>query len=170
MIRKIVTVGTYGWAGDVIDALEREGYKVTQSARVLLYRGRCVFARETGEVGFVFLSYADLGRPHGCSYQEVCELGIAAGYELCEPSDAAELRLSYPDQPHNEVLVIAMKAIGWSDSPWIFRVRDNGNDKGADWRWLDACIGAPMSIWTHEKDVKFVFRVPHNLIAALDLF
>ncbi len=119
--------------------LKAGGYLLGDWASNLFDQKDFTVASKLTEVDLVIASNTDLGRPKGCTFQETCDLIIAAGYPLCEPEDGPQLRLQYPDQPKGERLIMAMKPIHGSDgSMSVFRVEHDGGG-----RWLSALYGGP---------------------------
>ncbi len=143
-------------AAGIRKALKEGGFKIGDWANDLLGQTAFTVTTEEGEVDFVCLSNADLGRPDGCQFQETCQLGVALGLELCEPDDAANVRMNYRDQPLGEWLTMAMKAIRVSHGSLdVFSVGHDG-----DGLWLITCRGIHDGFFSGVG--RFVFRLPRK--------
>jgi hypothetical protein len=141
-------------------SLEQKKFRSGKWARDMLQQKAFTIAAEETAMDLVVLSVAELGFKAGAHYQQICTRALELGLELCPAEVGPQLRLQYPDQPHNETLTIAMEVIRGSDGePYIFRV---WHGKGG--RWLSSYFGDPGIFWSGRS--RFVFRSRKHSLAA----
>lgn len=137
-------------------AIEVQGMRVGSWAADLLKNPDFKVASERADVNLVEVSVAGLGFTAYTRYDAICARAKELGLELCPSEVGPQLRLQYIDQPDDEYLRIAMKAINGSDGdPFVFDV-----DRVDGGLWLHTDDGRPDFEW--HPDNRFFFLRPRK--------
>ena len=104
----------------------------------------------------VEISVRSLGFTSVTRYDQICARAQQLGLDLCPEEVGPQLRLQYADQPLDEYLAVAMKAISdRGGSPVVFAV-----DRSGGGLWLNASDGRPDDEWASSR--RFVFLRPRK--------
>lgn len=137
-------------------AIEAQGMKVYKYAEQVLKNPDFKVVGEHERAELVEVSVVSIGFEKTTRYYAICQRASELGLELCPAEVGPQLRLQYKDQPLNEWLVVAMKAISDSDGvPRVF-----GVNRRVDGLWLGADRGRPDYEWLPE--LRFVFLRPRK--------
>ena len=135
-IWKTIKLGTgFKTSSDFQKALKDRNYRITYWGNNILTNSNFTVSDTEREIDLVNVSIEELGLSREkltkkIIYNRALELGL----ELCPAEVGPQLRLQYPNQPKNEMLIAAMKLITISG---IFGIgSDNSN------LWLFANFGA----------------------------
>lgn len=133
------------------------GIKIGDWASDIAGKTACDFPKEKEDgVEFVMGSLRDLfGFPKDTKTEVFLNEAFLAkhGLELCKPSDAFYIRLTYLDQPLDEWVRVGMKPItDSSGNPSVFRLAHNSSGM-----WLDALYADPDRQW--DPGCVWVFRL-----------
>ncbi len=134
---KIVTLGRYKSAEGYFDALKAKGISVSSHAKDVMKK--IPYAQSEHTVELVLASGRDLGLADSYNIAEADAPAATFGLYSCEAEAAVACRDQYLDQPLNEWLWFAMKAVADSDLDLqVFYV-----GRYSDGLWLDAdCVFA----------------------------
>ncbi len=130
------------------------GFRTSDSSKDIFGKPSFVTSDIETLVDLVLISSSDIGLKNGATrknfYNRVYELGL----ELCPPELGPQLRLQYPDQPHDELIIIGMEPIvGRGGHLNIFGL--SHDDSGC---WINAYISHPNN-W-YDTTRHFVFVLP----------
>jgi len=147
---KILKLGTYKTVEEFTAALQTKKRRISDWAADILKKVT-VASAET-ELDLVLVSVAELGFKDGATYKDICDRALECGLEFCPAEVGPQLRLQYEDQPKDEWVLIAMKAIRGSDGSLnIFDVVHDGDEL-----WLCSCHGSPDYFWRWFNRLVFV--------------
>ncbi len=147
-----VTLGTFPTVEKMVEALEAQGFKLSDWARDILTK--VSLTPVTVELELVRVSVAELGFPKGATRQEIYDRAATHGLVPVPSEVGPQLRLQYADQPPGEWLRIAMDPIAVSDGDLrVFCV-----EHGDGGRWLRACSGHPAYRWNPDNVWVFARR------------
>lgn len=134
------------------------GCKTTDWANDLLDHFETTSIDEEVDLGCA--SGTDLGFKEVTRFDVICDRIVVCGGTPCLPEDGPVLREQYPDQPMDEWVRLAMKAIcDASRSLSLFNVVH-----GEDGLWLRRCYGRPDDLFNPGS--RFVFRLRKRSLAA----
>ena len=104
--------GLYRSGSTLLTGLIHFGYRVSDWSRQSLSNPAFPVEQEVGETEVAFVTAADLGLvPGNYTAQDIAPAVAAAGYRPLPPETAAQMRLLYPDQPDQEVVVVVSSPI-----------------------------------------------------------
>ncbi len=137
-------------------AIENSGMRVDDWAEQILRSPEFNVVGQHANADLVEVSVASLGFPDDAANEEIWRAGQDLGLDLCPAEVGPQLRLQYKEQPLDEWLIIAMKAIHDAvGHPNVFAVaRDD------DGLWLGGHNGHPSCTWN--PDFRFVFLCPRK--------
>jgi hypothetical protein len=116
-------------------ALSAKGIKIYDRAKEILQK--TPFSKELIKYDLVSFSVESLGFPKGATTAEIYQKAQELGLELCPAEVGPLLRLNYLDQPNNDYLAVAMKAIETSDGdPLVFIVDRHGSELWLFTSWV----------------------------------
>ncbi len=148
---KTITLGAFQDVKSLTEALEKNGFRVSDWASGILGQPAFTMAAEKTKVKLVKITVAELGFSEGATYGEICDKAQESGFHLCPAETGPQLRLQYGDQPYGEWLTVAMEPIADSDGrPSVFRV-----GRGVGDRWLASDWTDSDDFW--RADAQFVF-------------
>jgi hypothetical protein len=137
-IWKTITLGTCKSPDEYRKALKQARISIGDWGNDIL--DRISYAQQEIEVNLAMLSVFELGFNRHAKYKDLCAKALELGLQLCPAEVGPALRLSYKDQPGDERLRIAMKAVadlyGSYDS--IFEVTEEEDEL-----WLGGNFGDP---------------------------
>jgi len=149
---KTITLGVRRDARALLKDLEENGFTACDDAVDIMAKPAFAVARRKTKIGLVIVSVGDLGFTEATPLRDIYRQARKIGLKLCPAEAGPQFRLQYGDQPCNEWLRVAMKAITGADGrPHVFRVAHDG-----DGRWLDAPWANPNCTWSPRSS--FLFR------------
>lgn len=152
-IWKTVTLGLKKSPKGYLEALKRDGYCIGDYAGQILHNTGV--SQTKVEVDLVVVTVGELGFNNSARRDKIYARAIELGFRLCPAEVGPALRLAYKDQPKGECLRIGMEPITVWDSPDVFGV-DNENDE----RCLNSFYGNADSYW--RADGRWVFVCPRK--------
>jgi hypothetical protein len=141
---------------DFREALESAGMKIGDWAYDIMCEPAFTVITGKKEFELVVVTVAELGFKDGATRKDIYARAKKLGLNLCPPEIGPRLRLKYTDQPMNDFLVIAMKAIKGLDGIYsLFYLKHN-----VDGLWLiSEEEGAPaVKFWKGGNDFVFLRR------------
>jgi len=140
---KRIRLGVCKSAAEYIEALQKQGCRISDHAADILGQPQFTVAPEETEVDLVQVTAAEFGFKNGGTLAQIYAAAKARGLELCHAEVGPALRLQYPGQPLGEWLLVAMEPIRDSDGCLhVFRVEPHVYG-----RWLCAGWGSPARVW-----------------------
>jgi hypothetical protein len=138
-------------------AMKDNGMRISEWASTIMAQNEFIISPDSVEVDLVRMSVAKVGFKDCAHYNRICKVAQMRGLHLCPAEVGPQLRLQYTDQPTDEWVVVAMKAIDGSDGdPSIFIV---AQDVSSLWLYADCDI--PQGIF-RDDSLEFVFVRPRN--------
>lgn len=106
---KTIILGLHKTSQQYANALKEAGMRMDTHGTKLLGEVR-EYVQEEVEVDLVVLSVQELGLPqYGANYQTICARAQELGLTLCPAEVGPALRLQYPHQVREEMILIAMR-------------------------------------------------------------
>jgi len=139
---KTITLGTHPTMDALRGALEAAGNRV-MGGRVNEMLSKTPLSRKEVSVDLVVVPIEDLGFTKATRYDDILKCAVKRGLDKCPAEVGPQLRLQYPNQPHGDVLFIAMDPIlAFNGDLRIFMVeRYVGEHR------LDFTFGFPNDLW-----------------------
>lgn len=150
---KTVKLGTHRDAQSLLVDLMRNGVWVSDWAAAIMENAAFVLAKEGTVLNLANASAGDLGFDRPVPFDAICARALERGLLLCPAEAGPQLRRQYLNQPGNDGLLIAMKAIDAGGILYIFGIsRYDGAARQLCTRWGDAD-----RIW--RPDCRFVWAL-----------
>jgi hypothetical protein len=116
--------------------MTQAGIQIAPYANDMLHSTAFETKSKSEEADLVRLSVADLGFSNGTTIEEVYAKAKELGLSLCSAEVGPRYRLSYKDQPMNELEYIGMEQIAVSVGyPFVFHVSHDDNGLWLGGRW-----------------------------------
>lgn len=145
-----------------IEAMEREGFIVTKSAKIVLlevdpYNSKFLAGNIHKKIWLTMLTPRDLGFTKPRSADDICTKALTLGFELCPIELGPQLRLQYPNQPVGEKIAIGMQSYTTRKDALqrFFVVKHTSHGQELDCCFANAVNGKPPHLW--DVDSKWVF-------------
>ena len=131
---KTIVIGELKNSDELIDALERDDYRVTKEAKSVLRDPTSEFISVPTEVDLVCLDVSDIGLPMGASHTTVCRVLQKLGLQLATAQIAAEARRNFDEQEDDEYwyVYVAMKPIEVDGNPYILDLYFDDQDESGE--------------------------------------
>lgn len=108
----VIPHGLYAAGSTLLIALDHFKYKVSDWTRGSLSNPAFNVEDAKGETEVLFVTGTDIGLvPGHYTSRDIISAVVGAGYSLLPAETAAQLRLIYPDQPNNQVVVMVSAPI-----------------------------------------------------------
>lgn len=124
-----IKLGTHKSVNDLIQSLKEGGYHLSESqfggGTQDAIKGVSLATSET-EVTLHTATVKELTGDDDSTISDTDEAILSHGYALCPAEVGPQLRLQYPTQPQNEILIMAMKPLVVSGYQRLFRVCHDG--------------------------------------------
>ena len=128
---------------------------IEKAANEILGKPEFKIVAQATEINLVVVSVGELGfKEASTEIQEIFKKAQELGLKLCPAEVGPQLRLQYPQQPKEEMLLVAMEPIPATEGRLaIFVVTRSGDNL-----WLRSIAGRPTS--RCPIDLEFVFIIP----------
>lgn len=149
LVWKTVKLGLYNTADEYREALKKADYRIGKWANDILGKTHC--AKQEMEVDLIVASVGELGFTRRGQYKDICARAVEMDLALCPPEVGPALPLAYDEQPKDECLIVAMKAISDSHGRRLIFAVEHDLDE----RRLDGRRSHSEDFWS--ADYRFVF-------------
>ncbi len=146
---RTIQLGTFESTEALRTALVDAGYRINCDEML----DKVVVAAEPTEASLIRATVAELGFPDGATIAQIYEAGLKRGWQLCPAEVGPQLRLQYPNQPHEECDFIAMEPMELTADPTsghhlgIFGVEQHDVEL-----YLHRYDGNPVGFWGNGDD------------------
>lgn len=141
---------------DLISALAEVGMRASPECAKILKKPDFPVSKDEQQVDLVLVSVEDLLPGVRATWSDICDGAKKLGLELCPPELGVQLRIQYPDQPFDEIILVGMESItDTSGKQCIFFL-----EKGLYGRLIDT-VECPKSLGFWPGHLKIAFIWPH---------